>query len=69
MDWCQTVIEGGGGMISWQSHEMVIFDSAYDDRTHAAAFVLRCLANPRCAGSEEILRLIHDRRAEQEAKA
>lgn len=65
--WCRAVIEGPRGMISWQSHEMVILDSRFDDRTHAAAYVLRALANPRCAGSDEVLRLIQDRRAEQEA--
>ena len=59
-DWVKDVIEGPQGMNSFQRHEMVIWNEP--ERIAAANWVLRCLANPRCEGSDQMLHAILERR-------
>ncbi len=64
--WVHEVIEGPGGMNEFERHELVSwFD---EDRVAGAKWVLRCLANPGCEGSQEVLDAILLRRAEVEAR-
>ena len=59
-DWVKDIIEGPQGMNSFQRHEMVIWNEP--ERIAAANWVLRCLANPRCEGSDKMLHAILERR-------
>ena len=59
-DWVKDIIEGPQGMNSFQRHEMVIWNEP--ERIAAANWVLRCLANPRCEGSDQMLHAILERR-------
>lgn len=61
-EWARLVIEGIGGMNSFEHHEFAVWN--VPDRVAAACWVLRCLANPRCEGSAEVLAAIHARREE-----
>lgn len=65
-DWCQQIIEGVGGMNDYEQYEMVIWNQP--ERIAVADWVVRCLANPRCEGSEEVLQAIQERRSELEAQ-
>lgn len=60
-DWVNNTIKGGGGFLSWEQHEIVIHHSSREESI--AAFVIRCLANPGCEGSGDVLRQIIDQRA------
>lgn len=57
--WCDRIINGPGGMRDYHQYEWA--DSGPES---VAAFVLRCLANPRCADSDVVLEAIAERRAE-----
>ena len=59
-DWVHDIIEGPQGMNSFQRHEMVIWNEP--ERIAAANWVLRCLANPRCEGSDQMIHAILERR-------
>ena len=59
-DWVKDIIEGPQGMNSFQRHEMVIWNEP--ERIAAANWVLRCLANPSCEGSGQMLHAILERR-------
>lgn len=61
-EWVNQVINGPGGMNEFEAHEMVMWNDT--ERVSAAIWVLRCLANPACYGSEEVLQAIQERRAE-----
>jgi len=61
-DWCKRVIEGSGGMNDYEHFEMAVWH--VPDRVAAAMWVVRCLANPKCEGSAEVLQAIQERRAE-----
>jgi hypothetical protein len=65
-EWLRRVLGHGGGYLSYAERELgsdVVFDMmSVDDEPgavqvleHACAFVLRCLANPRCEGSDQVL--------------
>ncbi len=58
--WIDRVINGIGGFKSWEDHEYVIFHTSREEGI--AAFVIRCLANPKCEGSEDVLKAIQERR-------
>lgn len=60
-DWVNRVIRGPGGFISWEEHEFVIHHSSREESI--AAFVIRCLANPGCEGSGDVLRAIIEQRS------
>ena len=52
-NWVNRIIKGMGGFLSWETHEFPIYHSSREESI--AAFVLRCLANPGCDGSAEVL--------------
>jgi hypothetical protein len=54
------IIEGPVGMNVFQAREVVSFP--YSDRVAAAVWTMRCLANPRCEGSEEAILAILEKR-------
>lgn len=58
--WVRGVIEGRGGMNDYEEREWVVWH--VPDRVAAADWVVRCLANPDCEGSAEMLAAIHARR-------
>ena len=61
-------IEGPMGMNSFEEHEMVIWHVS--DRVAAADYIIRCLANPDCPGSQDVLNAIHaERRRQLSAKS
>jgi hypothetical protein len=59
-EWVNSVINGIGGFNSWEEHEIVIHNSREES---IAGFVIRCLANPACEGSKEIIEAIISERA------
>ena len=60
--WMKDIIEGCGGMNDYEEYELVIWNEP--ERVAAARWTLRCLANPKCAGSEYVLNAIMERRKE-----
>lgn len=64
-DWCHRIIEGSGGMNQYEDREMVIWH--VPDRVAAVMWAIRCLANPWCEGSAEVLQAIRERRKEVQA--
>ena len=58
--WIDRIINGVGGFRCWEDHECVIFHTSREEGI--AAFVIRCLANPKCEGSEDVLKAIQERR-------
>jgi len=61
-DWIEKIINGGGGFKSMEEHEIVIHH--IDRETSIAGFVIRALANPKCEGSEDVLKAIEKQRSE-----
>lgn len=67
-EFAREVIEGPGGLNSFESREMVVFHE--HERVHAAAWMIRCLANIDCPGSEEaVASILEKRRRDTLAKA
>lgn len=66
-DFAREIIEGTGGMNDYEEYEKVVWHES--DRVAASAWTLRCLANPNCKGSQEVLDLILATRAEAEAES
>lgn len=64
--WIHEMIEGSGGMNDFEAHELVIWHE--DERVAAARWIIRCLGNPRCAGSDEVLQAIMQRRVDVVAR-
>lgn len=58
--WCRDIIEGVGGLNDFERYELAVPNVS--ERVWAAAWTLRCLANPKCEGSDDVLRAIMDRR-------
>jgi hypothetical protein len=52
--WVYRRIFGPGGLEDFENHEIVDWGDK-PDRIVAAHWILRCLANPRCEGSAEVL--------------
>lgn len=61
-DWIKNVIEGSGGLLDYERHEWAVRN--YSDEITAAIWVIKCLGNPKCEGSAEVLKAILDRRKE-----
>ncbi len=61
IDFASAVIEGPGGMNDYEDHEMVVWHNS--DRVAAAHWMLKCLANPDCKGSEEAVAAILEARS------
>lgn len=58
--WCKEIIDGAGGFISYEEHELVIW---HISRERAVAeWVIRCLANPDNEGSQMVIDSIIKRR-------
>lgn len=58
--WCHGIIDGVGGLNDFERYELAI--PTVPDRELAAQWTLRCLANPDCKGSAEVLSAIIERR-------
>jgi hypothetical protein len=54
--WIKQVISGPGGMNNYEETEVVVWHKP--EREAVAAWVIRCLANPECEGSEDVLNAI-----------
>jgi hypothetical protein len=52
-DWLRRIIEGVGGMNDYEKYELVLWNEP--ERTAGARWALKCLANPKCEGSAEML--------------
>ncbi|MES2788155.1 MAG: hypothetical protein V4719_00940 [Planctomycetota bacterium] len=63
-EWITQVIDGPGGMNNYEETEWVVWHTP--ERHAAAAWIIRCLANPKCKGSDEVLAAIRERRQEIE---
>lgn len=53
--WCDRIVNGGAGLISYHEHECLGDPPTSMD---AVKWALRCLANPKCEGSDQVLRAI-----------
>jgi len=51
--WCEKIITGTGGLHAWENHEGGVVSGDRD--VAVARWVLRCLANPLCEGSKDVL--------------
>jgi hypothetical protein len=60
--WVEQRVTGPGGFQGFEAHEMPLF--VHERDVELAAFVIRCLANPGCEGSGEVLEAIIHRRRE-----
>jgi len=58
--WCEKVINGPTGLKSFEYSEMAL--PVCDRDVAIAAWVIRCLANPDCEGSQVVLDAIAERR-------
>lgn len=59
-DWVTSIIKGSGGFLMWEDREVVIFHHSREEGI--ADFVIRCLSNPLCEGSEDVLQAIMQQR-------
>ncbi|QMW05365.1 hypothetical protein [Spirosoma foliorum] len=60
-EFTERIINGDTGFKVWEDREWVVFK---DREKGIADFVIRCLANPHCEGSQEVLDAINERRKE-----
>lgn len=54
-EFADRIVNGGGGFKCMEDREFCIFP---DREVAVAEFVIRCLANPECEGSEDVLNAI-----------
>ena len=59
-EWIDQVINGPSGMTSFEEHELAVWHCS--EREAAANLIIRCLANPLCKGSDDVLRAIQAQR-------
>ena len=52
-DFIQRIINGTGGFKTCEEYEIMVHH--IDRETSIASWVIRCLANPKCEGSKEVL--------------
>ena len=62
--WIHELISGPGGLHDYEAHEWA--EPRIDRDEAVAAYVIRCLGNPGCEGSAELLQAIADHRAKVE---
>lgn len=65
-EWINSIINGPAGMNDFERHELVLWLES--DRYCAASWAIRCLANPLCEGSGEVLAAIIEQRERVGAK-
>jgi hypothetical protein len=58
--WIKRIITDSNGFLVWEEREGVIFHTTREEGI--ANFVIRCLANIRCEGSDKVLQDIIDHR-------
>lgn len=63
----EKIITGVGGMHDYEKYELATPN--FDRDVTTAIWVLKCLANPKCEGSDYMLQLIQDRRQQLEEEA
>ena len=51
--WCDKIINGAGGYKAFQKYELAVEN--YEHDICVSIWILRCLANPECDGSEEVI--------------
>ena len=61
-EWITDIISGVGGMHDYERCEVAVRNGDPDEVV--AIWVIKCLANPKCEGSKEVLEAIAKRRAE-----
>lgn len=59
-EWIEGVINGPGGLLSMEEHEFAVRTKSAEYT--AVDWVIRCLANPECEGSGDILSSIQEQR-------
>lgn len=59
-DWIANIIEGPGGMNDFEQYECVAWNEP--ERVAAVRWAIRCLGNPDCKGSAEMLESIMQQR-------
>jgi hypothetical protein len=62
--WCNSIINGAGGLRAYNKHE----HAGMTTQLHAVEWTIRCLANPKCEGSQEVLDAILEERAKKAAQ-
>ena len=62
MQYCEKIITGAGGLHDMERYELATPNCNRD--VAVAAWVIKCLANPKSEGSENILSAIIERRKE-----
>jgi hypothetical protein len=59
-NWINKIIKGPTGFETWEDREGVIFHNSREEGI--ADFVIKCLSNPSCNGSSEVLEFILNQR-------
>lgn len=62
--WIHEIIDGIGGFHDYERYEMPIETMPHDEAV--AVWVIKCLGNPKCFGSDDVLQIITDHRGKQE---
>ena len=58
--WTEMIIAGRGGFRCYEDREFVVFR---DRDVSIADFVIGCLCNPNCEGTDELIKFIQNERA------
>jgi hypothetical protein len=61
-EFAREIVEGTGGFDAWVEREGPVDPATADGRIELAYWTMRCLANPRCEGSEEAVAAILEHR-------
>lgn len=62
--WIHEIINGAGGLHDYEYYEMPVETIPHDEAV--AVWVIRCLGNAKCAGSDDVLQAIIDHRGKQD---
>ena len=60
LEFSEKIINGVGGLHDYEYHEMATPN--YDRDVSVAIWVIKCLANPKCEGSQDAIQAIIERR-------
>jgi len=63
LEFSEKIITGVGGLHDFEYHEMATPN--YDRDVTVAIWVIKCLANPLCEGSDEAIKAIIEKRSEE----